>query len=258
VDAADNVIVTGMVEGGPGNWADFATIKYDADGVKQWENFYNGPGNEGDVPVAVTTDAAGNVYVTGSSEGDGTGNDYATIKYSPGGQQLWGRRYNGPGNGTDEPAALAVDGQGNVYVTGRSQGDGTYYDYATVKYSPDGKRLWTQRHHGPGQGADEATALCVDAQGNVYVTGTSYGSGTGMDYATIKYDTNGKKKWGKRYSSPGENWDGAVAVAVDSQGNVYVTGSSYRNEAFSFDYATLKYDANGKLLWARRENKPRL
>ncbi len=258
VDAADNVIVSGRSEGSNTNFSDFATVKYDADGVKQWEKFYNGPGNSDDAPVAVATDAAGNVYVTGRSEGSGTGSDYATVKYSPAGKQLWVRRYNGPGNGADEPAALAVDGQGNVYVTGRSQGDGTYFDYATIKYSPSGQVLWVRRYNGPGRGADEATALAVDAQGNVYVTGTSYGSATGMDYATVKYNTNGVKQWVKRYSSPGENWDGASAIAADSQGHVYVTGSSYRNEASSYDYVTVKYNAGGQLLWARRENRPGL
>jgi len=46
------------------------------------------------------------------------------------------RRYNGPGNGTDEAKAMAVDSQGNVYVTGGSKGSTGFFAYATVKYSP--------------------------------------------------------------------------------------------------------------------------
>ena len=101
--------------------------------------------------------------------------------------EAWVRRYNGPGNGADSAYALALDSQGNVYVTGESTGSGTNYDYATRKYSPSGQLLWAKRYNGPGNSHDFAYALALDSQGNVYVTGASWGSGTGYDYATIRY-----------------------------------------------------------------------
>ena len=51
------------------------------------------------IEVQVLADAAGNVYVTGAS--DGQGHDYATIKYNASGSQIWAARYNGPGNDWD-------------------------------------------------------------------------------------------------------------------------------------------------------------
>jgi len=51
-----------------------------------------------DAAAAMVVDAAGNVYVTGSSEGSGTGSDYATIKYNAAGAQQWVIRYDGPAN----------------------------------------------------------------------------------------------------------------------------------------------------------------
>ncbi len=65
-------------------------------------------------------DGSGNVYVTGFSMAVEHQNDYATIKYNSSGVQQWVARYNGPGNLSDKAISLAVDGSGNVYVTGCS------------------------------------------------------------------------------------------------------------------------------------------
>jgi hypothetical protein len=99
----------------------------------------------------------------------------------------WVRRYSGPGDSTDWGYAIAVDGSGNVYVTGTSTGSVTSSDYATIKYYPNGDTAWVRRYNGPVNGWDAACAIVVDGSGNVYVTGESAGSGIGGDYATIKY-----------------------------------------------------------------------
>ena len=70
--------------------------------------------------------------------GAGTDQDYATVKYDSWGGEQWVARYNGPINGVDYATAIAVDGLGNVYVTGQSEGSSANYDYATIKYAPTG------------------------------------------------------------------------------------------------------------------------
>jgi hypothetical protein len=87
-------------------------------------------------------DAAGNVYVTGSSPGivDINGfyhSDIVTIKYDTDGNEMWLARYNGPDNYDDGAAALAVDAAGNVNVTGYSVGWSTNSDYVTIKLVPN-------------------------------------------------------------------------------------------------------------------------
>jgi len=157
---------------------DYATIKYDSRGNELWVARYNGPGNNIDEARALAVDNAGNVYVTGGSRsdrGNGIREDYATVKYDANGNQLWVARYGGPGDGDNMAEALAVDAEGNVYITGQSQGKNGDWDYATVKYNNRGNELWTSRYNGPGSGLDRATSLVVGSEGNVYVTGSSGG-----------------------------------------------------------------------------------
>jgi uncharacterized delta-60 repeat protein len=220
-----------------------------------WLRRYNGPGNSSDYACAIAVDNSGNVYVTGYSEGSGTAWDYATIKYYPNGDTAWVRRYNGPGNDDDKASAIAVDDSGNVYVTGWSTGIG--YDYATIKYYPNGDTAWVRRYNGPGNYNNGATAIAVDGSGNAYVTGNSYGSVTDNDYATIKYYPNGDTAWVRRYVGSGtSNADQAEAISVDLSGNVYVTGSSDWGGTLSSDYATIKYNPTGDTVWVRRYNGP--
>ncbi len=257
VDNSGNVYVTGWSTGS-GTGSDYATIKHNPDGNQLWVARYNGLANINEEARSLSVDNSGNVYVTGYSYGSGTDQDYATVKYTPDGNELWVARYNGDANNYDSAYALAVDNSGNVYVTGRSYGgSGTSYDYATVKYSPDGNQLWVRRYNGPViYSQDGAKALAVDNSGNVYVTGSSDGNGTGSDYATVKYDSNGNQLWVARYNGPANNGEVAQALAVDSSGNVYVTGGSYGSGAADSDYATVKYNSDGNQLWAARYNGP--
>src|SRR5215831_1316707 len=239
VDTSGNVYVTGF-SAGSGTGDDYATIKYDSSGQQQWVARYNGPGNGGDDAAAIAIDASGNVYVTGTSGGSGTGPDCATIKYDTSGQEQWVARYNGPGNEDDYGTAIAVDASGNVYVTGYGVGAGTGYDYATIKYDTSGNQLWVARYNGPANVLDIASAIALDASGNVYVTGWSVGSG--YDYATVKYDSSGQEQWVVRYDGPASLDDQAYAVVVDASGNVYVTGDSTVDPiTLRTDYATIKY-----------------
>src|SRR6266508_1076320 len=223
--------------------------------AEEWVARYNGPGNGTDIAYAIAVDALGNVYVTGWSLGSGTSFDYATTKYDASGAQQWVARYNGPANREEYATAIAVDGLGNVYVTGQSRVSNTNYEYATIKYDASGAQQWVARYNSPGFGNNYAAAIAVDAAGNVYVTGQSPGSGTGFDYATIKYDASGAEQWVARYNGPANLNDNARAIAIDASGNVYVTGQS-TGSGTGFDYVTIKYNASGAEQWVARYNGP--
>lgn len=216
-----------------------------------WVARYTGPANNTDTASAIATDRLGNVVVTGSSRGTGGAfdTDFATVKYDARGNQLWARRYTSGGNSSDDAYALALDGAGNVLVTGTAIGR-----YLTIKYDASGNVLWQRTYRGPGPGSqyDIAYALALDTSGNVYVTGRSAGLNGYPDYATVKYDPDGNQVWVARYSFG--NVDVARAIALDAAGNVYVTGYSDPPSGSSTDYATVKYDASGNQIWAARYN----
>ena len=218
--------------------------------VQEWVQRYGGLGV--DAATALAVDASGNVFVTGHMN-----RDYATIKYSGTGVPLWTNRYNGPGNAFDNATSLAVEGSGNVVVTGWSSSDGltnsssSGNDYATIKYSSAGVPLWTNRYNGPGNDSDTATAVTVDASGNAIVTGFSTGSGSNVDYATIKYSSAGVPLWTNRYNGSENGDDHAYALALDDTGNVFVTGRSLHpwNVTNYYVYATVAYSSAGQPLW---------
>ena len=252
VDALGNVYASGCDYSLSGQGADMITVKFAPDGTEIWRARYSGPADGDDRAAALAVDAAGYVYVAGSSAGEGSDLDITTVKYAPDGAEQWVARYNGPGNAVDYSTGILSDALGSIYVVGTSEGAGTGRDICTVKYAPDGTELWVARYDGPAGGNDTGWALSLDEDQNVLVAGTSAGESTFADYATVKYAPDGTELWVARYDGPGVSSDEAQAVVVDGIGNVIVTGES--RAASESDIATVKYAPNGTELWAVRHD----
>jgi len=180
--------------------------------------------------------------------------DYLVIKYGPSGDVKWMKLYDGTGNEWDGARAIAVDDDGNVYVTGWSFGSSSDADYVTIKYNSAGALKCVKRYSSSGS-YDGAMDMALDFYGNVIVTGFSTGSGSAYDFVTIKYAPDGSTKWNRRYDGPGNGGDIARAVAVDSNNYVYVTGPS-KGSGTDWDYCLVKYSPSGTQLWVKRWNSP--
>lgn len=241
VDRSGNVYVTGT--SGSSKLAEqMVTIKYNSSGGRVWTKLFDffTDGILADLDdrgFEITLDKAQNVYVAGTN---GLGlTDILTVKYSPSGARKWADRYGGTGD--DRPRGIATDAGGNVCVSGDSSGGSTGQDIVTIKYNSGGLQKWVKRYTGTGNNYDGVGGLAVDAAGNTLVTG--YASRDTRGYVTMKYDAAGNQKWMQFYD--GKNHSGAVAdsLALDSSGNVYVTGTG------NGYIETIKYDPQGTKRW---------
>ncbi len=215
--------------------------------TQQWVARYNGPGNGIDKAVSVAVDASGNVYVTGESLGNGTGYDYAAIKYNSAGVQQWVMRFSDPADSADIPVGLVLDKSGDLYITGYSFDAATGYDFETLKYNSDGALLWARRYG--AYTTDKPVGIGMDPSGNIYIAGNTGSSGS--SYVTLKYNPEGDLLWSQNYNPVSDLVGGSFAqsMAVDSSGNVYVTGVSYPGAAGKI--TTVKYNTNGVQQWAQ-------
>jgi hypothetical protein len=235
-----------------GNY-DFYTAKYSgSSGELLWEKRYNGPANDFDEGRAVAVDSFDNVVVTGGSHNAGNYEDFYTAKYAAAdGSLLWERRYNSPTNGYDVVTDMVVDSSDNVLVTGLCF-FGSGFESYTAKYAAaDGALVWEKRHRGPGNGG--ANAVAVASTGDVAIAGSFDNIARNTDFYTAKYAAaDGSLLWEKYHNGPANNHDTAHAVAMDSLGNVLVTGSS---KSDNHDQYTVKYaSADGALVWDKRYN----
>ena len=290
-DESGNVYVTG-VGFGLSNRLGFCDSQYNSAGEQQWVARYNGPDNEYDRPYAMAIDSFGNVYVTGYSGTADSFTDWTTIKYNSEGREQWVARYNACPHAYARGRGIAVDGSGNVYVTGNdgslwavikynlsgeeqwithhNSGEsiaiavdnlgniyvtGDDYDYVTIKYDSSGQEQWLARYDGPGDAEDHVAALALDLSGNVYVTGASNLPGVYYEYATVKYNSDGQQQWASRYGQADGVFGAGTAIAVDQSNNVYVTGKINDPEMYP-DYGTIKYNSAGQQQWVARYNGP--
>lgn len=256
VDGSGNVYVTGRSD--VGGSQKYTTLKYDASGnmAAGWPSVYSGGlSNIFDEARSVKADGSGNAYITGKS---GTGavstDDILSLKINSNGTVAWAKKHNGTSNFTDEGISVALDNTfSSVYVAGYSFRAGTNQDFITIKYNAStGDSLAAAVYDGPASNIDQVSAMTIDNLNNVYVTGISTGVSTAFDYATVKYNSSLAQQWVKRTTNTGNDFPSSITVENVS-GNVYVTGSSL-GSGTGMDYLTVSYRGNGDFGWEQREN----
>ncbi len=230
---------------------DFVSIKYSSSGVLMWTKQFNGTGNGFDEPSAITVDNSGNLFVTGQSKGQGSLQDYVTIKYNWYGIEQWVKRYDFA-NLDDIPSAIVADNLGGVTVTGSSDSSATSADYTTIKYDISGNQTAILRHSLATIGLDKATSMKKDSSGNIYITGGEYINGNYLDIKTIKLNSNLAVQWVQTYDGAGFD-DLANSIDIDENGSVYVSGYTTIVNGGK-EILLLKYQNNGTEVWIRKQS----
>jgi len=289
-DASGNVLMAGRYDGvvnfGGTTLSSYAytddvfIAKYSSTGILQWAHGFGSNGS--DVATGAAVDSSGNLVVTGYFQGTvnfGNGPVTAAATYS-----LFVAKYSSAGNwmwftqvGNAFANAVAVDGSGNVVVTGYYSGTVNFgggalsstnggTDIFVAKYSSSGGNLWAKSYG--GSSIDMAKAIAVDSSGNAVVIGyfqgtANYGGGSwtsagGNDIFLAKYaSSDGSPVWAQHFGGTGSDY--GYGVAVDGSGNVWATGDF--TGAVNFGGGSLtpfgggdiflaKYSSAGGYLWA--------
>ncbi len=287
--------VDSFIVNAPANDAVFV-LKLDAAGDFVWVKTLEGTGSYG---YTVVLDAAGNVFICGEFDGTvdfdpGAGTQNATtsgnsdafiLKLDASGNHLMDVQFGG--TGYDEIFGMALDGTGNIFITGGfdgtidlDPGTGTTsytadgYDIYVSKFDNVGNLVWGQ--HMGGTGSESGNSIGVDGAGNVYVTGkftgtvdfdpgsggTSYTADGFSDAFLTRLDANGSLIWATKVGGPG--LDEGTALTIDALGSIVWTGGFQDTVDFEIgggvtnlynelgtDIFVAKYNPNLSFGWAK-------
>ncbi len=237
-------------------------MRYDSAGTLVWQRQFGSTTT--DNGEAVTTDALGNVYVSGRTFGNLAGSnagssDAFLTKFNADGALLWSRQMGSAGG--DESSSVSVDGAGNIYISGGTTGSlggplAGQDDAFLGKYDSNGNLQWIRQL---GTSADDySSAVAADPLGNVFIAGQTRGalggvSSGGKDAFVSKFDSAGALQWTSQFGGSGS--DAALGLSTDGAGNVYVTGDTEvfgANFYNGFDVFLKKLNSGGTVEWTAK------
>ena len=252
VAASGNVYTSGRYEYSTGS-ENVLLNKFDSGGSEIWRKVIGTSSQDRSYSVAV--DASDNAYISGRTGGKLGGyqfgrNDAFVSKFDSDGTEVWTTQIGT--SDYDYSYSVALDASGNVYISGRTDGDldGTSAgssDGFLSKFDTDGDEVWT-RQIGTSE-RDYSNSVALDASGNVFISGYTQGDLGGPNAGSVdaflsKFDSDGNEFWRTQIGTGNADW--STSVAVDALGDVYISGSTWgdlgASNAGEYDAFLVKYE----------------
>ncbi len=278
VDSSGNVYISGYISGQNFDGQSalgsliLGVVKYNTLGDKQWTQLLGAGVGTNTYTSRTGVDSSGNVYITGSTNGNLDGQtktgtqDSIVVKYDTLGVKQW-TRLSGIAATFSNSTGVSFDSSGNAYVAGSTTGnlDGQTKtgnrDLFLMKYNTSGVKQWTRLLGAAGGSFTYTSGTGVDSSDNAYVAGYTNGNLDGQikagtnDLFLVKYNSSGVKQW-TRLLGVAASTNDVRGVSVDSSGNAYVTGFTDGNldgqtKTGTYDLFLVKYNSSGTKQWTR-------
>ena len=215
---------------------------------ENWVYRCNGPWNAKDEAFSLVFGADSNIYTAGYSNRSNGFRDFTVISLTPVGSTNWIYKYHGTG-ATNIARDIVYGTDGNIYVAGYSDNVGSEWAFTVISLTVTGDTNWIYKYDGPGQ--DKAFSIAYGGDSNIYVAGSIWGIGTGLDFAVISLTTTGDTNWVYRYNGMGYDWDQAFSLVYGADGNIYAAGSSGGTNQ---DFIVISLTTTGNTNWVYRYN----
>ena len=252
-----DVIVTGSAGIAPpasSKGRDVVVLRFTPSGSREWVVRFDGGAHKDDYAADLALDSSGAAYVAGVSRGATTGQDYLALKVVPRGRVQWYWTYDGPGV-RDFATGVAVDGAGNCYLTGSSQGVGGTVAAATAKLNRLGGQVWLKRLQYGDEGHSDATALAyrrIGGERRLFLAGNAMGlmsTRQNLLIAEIAANTGARVHHAVVDGNGAD--DGGTALAVDASGNAYAAGWTTDSASGVVHAFVARMSADGSVPWSK-------
>ncbi|MEX2597276.1 MAG: S8 family serine peptidase [Salibacteraceae bacterium] len=254
IDQSGNIYALGTFWNSSNQNFDVGVVKFSSSGSVNWYTAYNSPHDLHDIPSDIAIiDGSDKLVVCGGSEGAATDVDMLTMCLTMGsGSVLWAKRHN-YANLKDAAVGVRTYPGGTILVVGASADSNGLFDNVAIRYDESGNGLDSTRTS-MGVGIDEPRAIERDNQGNWYVTGYYLPQPQNAAIVVYKMDTLLNLIWSQTIN-PGNGLHQGNDLALDDQGNTYITGYTTNSQGKTECY-TARVDQSGSLEWEKTYTLP--